>query len=78
VYKRQLIDGTLRAGFNASWLTAVPTGHGHKIHDQLAPNPGGSHLLNLNEVRAHAKPVLLLAGHLAGKTTVTEVYVNKK
>jgi len=73
-----LINSTLRAGFKASWLAAVPTGHRHEIHDQLAPNPGGSYLFNLYEVRSHAKLVLLLAGHLAGKTAVTEIYINTK
>ena len=73
-----LINSTLRTSLKASWLATMLTGHRHKIHDQLAPNLGGPHLFNLDEVWPHAKPVLLLAGHLTGKTTVTEVYVNKK
>jgi len=71
-----LTNSTLRAGFNASWLTAMPAGHGHKIHDQLAPNPGGPYLFNLDEVWSHTKLVLLLASHLTGKTTVTELHIN--
>jgi hypothetical protein len=71
-------DGILRAGLNAGRLATVFTGHGHEIHGQLPPNAGGSHLMNLNEVCSHGNPMLLFAGHLAGKTTVTEIHVHKQ
>jgi hypothetical protein len=71
-------DGILRAGLDAGRLAAVVAGHGHEIHGQLTPNPGGSHLMNLNEVCSHGKPMLLFAGHLAGKTPITEIHVNKQ
>jgi hypothetical protein len=34
--------------------------------------------MNLNEVCSHGKPMLLFAGHLAGKTSITEIHVNKQ
>ncbi len=72
------IDSILRARFNARRLATVFAGHGHIIHREFAPNPFGAHFMNFNEVRSHGEAVLLLAGHLAGKTAIAKIDIDKK
>jgi len=73
-----LIDSIFRARFNARWLAAVFTGHGHIIHREFAPGLFGAHFMNFNEVGAYGEPVLLLTGYLAGQTPIAKIDIDKK